>query len=164
MSKPIILVVSEDSRQRVQLARDVDRRFGLDYEVASAASGRDALNVLDDMASQSRTLALIFVSEALSDAIRVELLVRARHLHPGCRRVLVISRGNWSSQHPLIGAMALGQVDFHLYDPWQPVERILYPSVAEFLAAWNRLQESPVVPIRIVAPRNRPAPTRFATF
>lgn len=154
MSKPIILVVSEDSRQRVQLARDVDRRFGLDYEVASAASGRDALDVLDDMASQSRTLALIFVSEALSDAIRVELLVRARHLHPGCRRVLVISRGNWSSQHPLIGAMALGQVDFHLYDPWQPVERILYPSVAEFLAAWNRLQESPVVPIRIVAPRN----------
>ncbi|MEU4602478.1 FAD-dependent oxidoreductase [Kribbella sp. NPDC023972] len=46
--------------------------------------------------------------------------------------------------------MALGQVDYHLYKPWHPLERILYPAVSEFLAAWDKSQEAQVVPVRIV--------------
>ena len=33
--------------------------------------------------------------------------------------------------------MALGRIDYHLYRPWRPLERILYGSMAEFLAAWE---------------------------
>ena len=46
--------------------------------------------------------------------------------------------------------MALGQVDYHLYNPWSPLERILYPAVSEFLAAWDKSQDAAVVPVRIV--------------
>ena len=44
------------------------------------------------------------------------------------KRVLLVHRGNWSSVHPVVAAMALGQVDYHLYVPWAPLERILYPA------------------------------------
>ena len=46
--------------------------------------------------------------------------------------------------------MALGRVDYHLFDPWAPLEQILYPSISDFLAAWNTSQDAPNVAVRIV--------------
>ena len=149
MVKPIFVVVSEDPRVRTALARDLERRFGADYDVLAAESVAAATKLLADCAERSRQVALVFADQALSGPSAVEFLAQARTSHPGCRRVLVIPRGNWSSRHPVIEAMALGQVDFHLYNPWEPLERILYPAVSEFLSVWGRLQEAPVVPIRI---------------
>ena len=149
MVKPIFAVVSEDPRVRTALTRDLERRFGADYDVLAADSVPAATMLLADCAERSRQVALVFADQALSGPSAVEFLAQARTSHPGCRRVLVIPRGNWSSRHPVIEAMALGQVDFHLYNPWEPLERILYPAVSEFLSVWGRLQEAPVVPIRI---------------
>ena len=149
MVKPIFVVVAEDPRVRTALTRDLDRRFGADYDVFAADSVAAATKLLADCAQRSRQVALVFADQALSGPSAVEFLAQARTSHPGCRRVLVIPRGNWSSRHPVIEAMALGQVDFHLYNPWEPLERILYPAVSEFLSVWGRLQEAPVVPIRI---------------
>jgi thioredoxin reductase (NADPH) len=134
---------------RSALTRDLERRFGADYDVLAVESVPAATMLLADCAERSLQVALVFADQALSDPSAVEFLAQARTSHPGCRRVLVIPRGNWSSRHPVIEAMALGQVDFHLYNPWEPLERILYPAVSEFLSVWGRLQEAPVVPIRI---------------
>jgi thioredoxin reductase (NADPH) len=149
MVKPIFVVVTDDPRVRTALTGDLERRFGADYDVLAADSVPAATMLLADCAERSRQVALVFADQALSDSSAVEFLAQARTSHPGCRRVLVIPRGNWSSRHPVIEAMALGQVDFHLYNPWEPLERILYPAVSEFLSVWGRLQEAPVVPIRI---------------
>ena len=149
MVKPIFVVVSEDPRVRTALTGDLERRFGADYDVLATDSVSAATMLLADCAERSRQVALVFADQALSAPSAVEFLAQARTSHPGCRRVLVIPRGNWSSRHPVIEAMALGQVDFHLYNPWEPLERILYPAVSEFLSVWGRLQEAPVVPIRI---------------
>ena len=46
--------------------------------------------------------------------------------------------------------MALGQVDYHLFNPWFPLERILYPGISEFLAAWDTSQDAHNVAVRIV--------------
>ena len=50
--------------------------------------------------------------------------------------------------------MALGQIDYHLFDPWAPLEQILYPSIGEFLAAWNTSQDAPIAAVRIVGHRS----------
>jgi thioredoxin reductase (NADPH) len=86
----------------------------------------------------------------------VDFLVRARDLHPGAKRVLLIERGDWSAVHPAVSAMALGKIDYHLYDPWHPPERILYQAVGEFLAAWEKSREPPSVAFRIVGPAHSP--------
>ncbi len=56
----------------------------------------------------------------------------------------------------MIEAIAVGQVDFHLWNPWYPLERILYPAVSEFISVWGRSQDAPVVPIRICGLRDSP--------
>ncbi|MDP9146012.1 MAG: FAD-dependent oxidoreductase [Actinomycetota bacterium] len=154
MVKPIFVVVSEDPPVRTGLTRDLERRFSADYDVLAADSVPTATMLLAYCAEQSRQVALVFADQALNGPTAVEFLAQTRTVHPGCRRVLVIPRGNWSSRHPVIEAMALGQVDFHLYNPWEPLERILYPAVSEFLSVWGRSQEAPVVPIRICAARH----------
>src|SRR5207253_9410025 len=64
-----------------------------------------------------------------------------------------VGRGNWSAEHPAVSAMAVGQIDYHMYKPWIPVERILYPAVTEILAAWHGSQDSPLVGVHIVGPQ-----------
>ena len=49
--------------------------------------------------------------------------------------------------------MTLGQIDYHLYNAWQPVEQILYPAISDFLAAWAKSQIPPSVAMRVVGPR-----------
>ena len=47
-------------------------------------------------------------------------LARAHEQHRAAKRILLIDRGNWSAAHPAVAAMAVGQIDYHLYFPWQP--------------------------------------------
>jgi thioredoxin reductase (NADPH) len=49
--------------------------------------------------------------------------------------------------------MTLGQIDYHLFAPWLPVERFLYPMIGQFLADWARTQAPLFEELRIVGPR-----------
>jgi thioredoxin reductase (NADPH) len=140
-------VVSDDPVLREGLVADLDRRFGRDYEVAGlpAAEAGTGLAGVDP-------LALLLVDERVRGASPLELFAQGRGLHPAVKRVLLVHRGNWSSVHPVVAAMALGQVDYHLYVPWVPIERILYPAISDFLAAWDTSRDAPVVPLTIVGP------------
>jgi thioredoxin reductase (NADPH) len=57
--------------------------------------------------------------------------------------------------------MAVGQIDYHLYFPWRPLERILYPAVSEFLSAWDSAREPSFVAFRIVGPAHSPRAHRL---
>ena len=86
----------------------------------------------------------------------VDFLACVHDLHPGARRVLVIERGDWSAAHPAVSAMALGKIDYHLYVPWYPLERILYRAVGGFLTAWDKTGEPDFAAFRIVGPAHSP--------
>jgi thioredoxin reductase (NADPH) len=150
VSTPVFLVVANDQVTREGLSRDLERRFRDDYRVLQADSGRRALEVLRRLGPESETTALLIVDERLADIAPVALFQRARSMCPRAKRVLLVRRGNWSAQHPVVSAMALGQIDYHLYNPWHPLERILYPAVAEFLMTWEKTSEPPVAALRIV--------------
>ena len=68
----------------------------------------------------------------------VEFLVAAHELHPAARRVLLVARGDYRAAHPAVRAMTVGQIDYHLFTPWQPAERWLYPQISDFLADWSK--------------------------
>ena len=126
------------------------------YQVIAVASAAAALGTLRDLAGSGVEVALVFADERMAGMNAVDFLVRARDLHPGAKRVLLIERGDWSAVHPAVSAMALGKIDYHLYDPWHPPERILYQAVGEFLAAWEKSREPPSVAFRIVGPAHSP--------
>jgi len=150
MPQPVFLVVAENGQVREELSADLRRRFGADYRVAGVASPTTALTMLADWAHDSQDVALLIAQERLTELGAVDFLVRAHELHPTAKRVLLVERGDWSATHPAISAMALGQIDYHLYHPWRPLERILYAAISEFLAAWERFREPMAVAFRIV--------------
>jgi len=80
------------------------------------------------------------------------LLLRARELHPGAKRVLLEHRGEWASGEPIVRAMTLGQLDYVLFRPWRPVEQNLYLPVSDFLAGWEKSRAPGVEAIRVVGP------------
>jgi thioredoxin reductase (NADPH) len=150
MPQPVFFVIAENGNVREGLSADLRRRFAADYRVIGAASPITALTVLNDLARASEDVTLLIADERLTEIGAVDFLVQAHELHPAAKRVLLVGRGDWSSTHPAISAMALGQIDYHLYNPWHPLERILYAAVSEFLAAWEKSREPTVVVFRIV--------------
>ena len=126
----------------------------------SVASAGTALAMLADLAGSGAEVALLVADERLVEMPAVDFLARAHDLHPGAKRVLLIQRGDWSSAHPAVCAMALGQIDYYLYAPWLP-ERILYPAVSEFLAAWDKSREPSFAVFHIVGPPGSPGSHRL---
>ena len=74
--------------------------------------------------------ALVIADERLSDPSPTDFLLQVRRLDPQAKRILLIKRGNWSSGHPVVSGMALGQVDYHLFDPWPRWSRSSIPASA----------------------------------
>jgi hypothetical protein len=118
--------------------------------VVSVASAGAALTRLGDLAAAGAEVALLIADEHLAGTPAVDFLVRAHEQHRAAKRILLIDRGNWSAAHPAVAAMAVGEIDYHLYFPWRPLERFLYPAVAEFLSAWDSAREPSFVAFRIV--------------
>jgi thioredoxin reductase (NADPH) len=154
LGEPIVLVVTDRDSVGAVLVGDLRRRFGADYRVIEVGSGEAALAAVADASARSQEVALVIADQTMTGVPAIEILVRVRELT--AKRVLLIDRGDWSPTHPVVSAMALGQVDYHLYNPWHPLERILYPAVSDFLSAWNKSQDAPVVPARIVGARSSP--------
>ena len=156
MAQPIFFVLTADPAVLDSLTADLDRRFGADYRVLGASSAAVAMGVLEEAAERRERVALVIADQRLTEIAAVVFLGRAHELHPAAKRILLIDRGDWSSAHPAVAAMTLGQIDYHLYNPWQPLEQILYPAVSDFLAGWAKSQEPPFVALRIVGPRWSP--------
>ena len=153
MAHPVLLVVMEPAPQRERLLANLDRRFGADYQVLGAASVPAALEAITDLADRSADVAVVIADQNLTGMPAVDLLERAHALHPLAKRVLIVNRRSWSRSHPVVGALARGQIDYHLYNPWVPLERLLYAPITEFLVAWESTREPTAVGIRIVGPQ-----------
>jgi thioredoxin reductase (NADPH) len=153
MPQPIILLVADDGRLLDGLTGDLERRFGSDYRVQAEHSPADGLAALERLAGGDQPVALVVAARRMEGTDGLELLERARELHPGAKRVLLVHRGEWTSGEPVVRAMTLGLVDYVLFRPWLPREQFLYLPVSEFLAAWEKsLAPSPEA-IQIVGRR-----------
>jgi thioredoxin reductase (NADPH) len=152
MDRPVFLLVCDDGPRLETLRHDLSRRYQADYQVTTVTSAELALTALAAHARSGVEVALIMADEHLADMPAADFLARARALRPEAKRILLIDRGNWTTQHPAVAAMAVGKFDYHLYVPWFPLERNLYPPVSEFLAAWDQSREPAHVAFRIIGP------------
>jgi thioredoxin reductase (NADPH) len=150
MGTPVLVLVAEDRAVLEALTADLGRRFGVDYQLLAEGSPAAALTTLGQLATGSQQVALLFAGQQMTQLSGVEFLAAAHALHPAAKRVLLVDRGDYSAAHPAVRAMTLGQIDYHLFTPWRPAERWLYPPVSEFLAEWSKTQQPSFVAIRIV--------------
>jgi thioredoxin reductase (NADPH) len=140
MERPILFLVADDPVLLEALEGDLLRRFGRDCQVRSAQSPEAALNDLAAIARDAEDVALLIADQRMAAMTGVEFLCRAHALHPGARRVLLVER-DYRAMNPIVTAMTLGQIDYHLVKPWIP-ELGLYPPVSEFLASWFSFRDA----------------------
>jgi thioredoxin reductase (NADPH) len=150
MGRPILLIVHHEASVLRALEADLLRRFGGDYRILARAPAEAALQTLADLSSRAEEVALVIAPEQLAGAGGVEFMKATHGLYPAARRVLLIGRGGYSSDHPAINAMILGQIDYYVFDPWFPLERWLFLPITELLADWTASRKPSLEAIRVV--------------
>ena len=112
------------------------RRFGKDYRVLAVTAPDAALAALGCLADDGGEAALVIADLWLPGTTGVEFLARTRAHQPGAKRALLTPVGDAEASELLYRAMALGQVDLAIAEPWGSPEEKLYPQVGEALAGW----------------------------
>ena len=92
-SQPVLLIADADPDAREETVSALVRRFGRDYQVLSAETAQDGLDALERVAGQGGEVALVAADLRLPGMGGVEFLQRARVLHPGASRVLLVADG-----------------------------------------------------------------------
>ena len=141
---PAVFVVDRDPGSLAVIVSALVRRYGNDYAVHGETSPEASLAALRQKASEQAPVAMLLVGDADAD-----LLARAHEMHPHAKRVLLIDR-DYSTNSPVVQAIALGRVDYHIVRPWSDAE-MLYGPMSEYLSAWTMEREPPFEQFRIIA-------------
>jgi thioredoxin reductase (NADPH) len=149
MGEPILFVVDDDSAALQALAGDLARRFG-DCRIVAERSTSAGLAALTELAARSEEVAVLLADQRMPEMSGIDFLARAYELHPMAKRVLLVDR-DYTDASPVVRAMTLGQIDYHLTKPWLP-EGDLYPAIGKLLADWTKSREPASAFFRIVGP------------
>ena len=161
-ARPVIFVASSDGSVLRALEADLRRRFGNDTRIVAADGSENGLAALEALAAAQERVALVIADQQMAGTTGIEFLASAHRLHPAAKRILLVER-DYTTANPIVPAMMLGQIDYHLVKPWFP-DHGLYPAVSEFLASLGELPARGVhdVPDR-GAREQPPRRTRSAT-
>src|SRR5437763_713850 len=87
--KPVLLTVDDDPGVSRAVARDLRRRYGQDYRVVRAESGRQALEALREMKLRGQVAAVLLADYRMPEMNGLEFLEQAMDLFPHARRALL---------------------------------------------------------------------------
>lgn len=150
MKRPILFLVADDAPVLGALEADLSRRFATDCRILTRKSPGSGLEGLRVLALASEPVALIIADDRMRGMSGVEFLDRAHALLPDAKRILLVER-DYTASNPIVPAMTLGRIDYHLVKPWSP-DRGLFPAVSGFLAEWADSREPTFKMFRIVGP------------
>jgi thioredoxin reductase (NADPH) len=160
MIQPVLLVVDDDGEVVAALQAALAKRYGAEYQILAERSSAAALRVLERLRRQQVPVAVIIADQWMPHMTGLELLARARELHPSARRLVLVGIWDRSANQLMSQAMTLGRLDGWVVKPWEePAEEYLYLPVSEQLTEWIRATGQPgFVAIQIVgeqwAPRS----------
>ncbi len=161
MGKPAILAVDDDQLVLAAIERDLRRKYGGEFQVIAAESGREALEVLDQLSSRGDPTALLVVDQRMPEMTGVEFLEASRRLDQGSRRVLLTG---YADTEAAIAAINVAGVSFYIQKPWEPLEERLYPLLDDLLEQWKAGYRPPFSGIRVLGDRHHPETRRIRGF
>ena len=127
MAKPVLVVVDHEDSSLQALARELQSRYGADYQVEPSSSAEMALDRLAELKAAGADVPLVLADQQMPGMSGTELLARVRDIFPTARRGLLISFGDQSAPAPFLEAAALGWLEFYLTKPTRsPDEPVSY--------------------------------------
>ncbi|MBV8951172.1 MAG: response regulator, partial [Actinobacteria bacterium] len=134
MSPPILLTVDDDPEVSRSLARDLRQRYGEEYRIRRAESGRAALEAVKELKLRDEQVALLLADHRMPEMTGVEFLEQARRFYPKARRVLLTA---YADTDAAIAAINRADVHYYLLKPWDPPNEKLYPVLDDLLDDWK---------------------------
>src|SRR3954470_21175782 len=150
MSKPTILTVDDDPLVAAAITRDLVDRYGEQYRVISASSGKEALAVLVRIALRSDAVALVAADQRMPEMTGIELLEQARTHAPTAKSLLLTAYADTDVAIKAINDIGL---DYYLLKPWDPPEERLFPVLDDLLEDWQRANPEHGSDVRVVGHR-----------
>jgi thioredoxin reductase (NADPH) len=135
MSRPALLAVDDDGPVLAAVERDLRARYAERYQIYTAASGEQALDLLRRLRLREDPVALLLVDQRMPGMSGVELLTAARKLFPDAGRVLLTA---YADTDAAIKAINDADVQHYLLKPWDPPEERLYPVLDDLLQTWRQ--------------------------
>src|SRR3954451_17457690 len=148
MTKPALLAVDDDGPVLSAVERDLRAHYSERYQIYTAASGEQALDLIRRLRLREDPVALLLVDQRMPGMSGVEFLAAARRLYPDARRVLLTA---YADTDAAIRAINDADVQHYLLKPWDPPEDRLYPVLDDLLQTWR--QPPPVANLRVIGDR-----------
>jgi thioredoxin reductase (NADPH) len=134
--KPHIFVVETQATKDAHLVRDLQSRFGHDYEIRTSDGSKAARRDLEDAAKDGVRIAVVAAPLWTADGYGIAFLAQARELYPGAKRFLIIGMGDVGALPDIRVALTLGHIDFYFGVPYATAEEEVYPLFGEALRLW----------------------------
>jgi len=150
MSKPAILAVDDDAAVAAAVTRDLQSRYGAEYQVIRASSGAEALDVLGRLALRDQQVALIVADQRMPHMTGIELLAKAREHARDAKYLLLTAYADTDVAIKAINDIGL---DYYLLKPWDPPAERLYPVVDDLIGAWHREHPDHSSDVRVIGHR-----------
>jgi thioredoxin reductase (NADPH) len=159
MGQPVLLAIDGDADALARTEAELTRRYGSDYRVLAESSAEAAIEALEKLREDNEQVALVLADQWLDGMRGTDLLARARGLHPGAKRGLLIRWGGWAdtdTAEAIFDAMAAGQIDYYVLKPQRSPDELFHRTVGEFLFEWARAEAPLQGEIEIVAELGSP--------
>ena len=148
MSRPVLMAVDDDGPVLAAVERDLRDRYAEHYQVITASSGDQALDLLRRLRLRDDTVALLLVDQRMPGMSGTEFLAASRELYPDAKRVLLTA---YADTDAAIRAINDADVHHYLLKPWDPPDERLYPVLDDLLETWRR--PAPTANLRVVGDR-----------
>jgi thioredoxin reductase (NADPH) len=136
--KPVLLAVDDDPAALAKIGFELRNRYGADYRIECEKSAEAAMEKLRQFEVKGDEVALVLAEQWMPGMTGVEFLARVREFYPNAKRALLVAWGDRTVQEPIIRAMALGRIDYHVNKPFGSPDERFHRVVGEFLYEWAK--------------------------
>ncbi len=133
MAKPIIISVDDEPQVLNAINRDLLSNFGRDYRILKAGSGKDALEILQDLKKRNMSVALLIADQRMPEMEGTEYLEKSIAIFPNAKKVLLTA---YADTNAAIMSINTIELDYYLMKPWDPPEEKLFPVLEDLLSDW----------------------------
>ena len=148
----LIGVLARNAEDRDVVGRELEDRYGRDYDFAIWPTPEAALAALQDLRTSDPPVVLLVACQCGADD-GLEFLGRAGSIHARAKRIIVIRWGDFEARRPMVEALVRGDLDRWLWRPEHPADEEFHLAVTELLASWASGRQVATEAVQIVGDR-----------
>ncbi len=134
--RAVIFAVDDHPDDLAVLARELQQRYGVDYDVRTEHSPTRALHALEELRAREHPVALVLADQWMTEMPGTDFLGLVHARHPTAKRCLLVRWGDRAAGEPILQAMALGRFDYYVPKPAAPPDEGFHAVVEDLLADW----------------------------